>query len=62
MSNIKNISDNDLSELQCLLSDINYQIERYGHVEHLLPTDFKNSFIGFFDAVNNEKDRREDLD
>jgi len=60
---MKNISDNSLSELQCLLFDLNNLIDsRYRHVSHYLPNDVKTTLKKATDKAMAEQERRDDED
>lgn len=54
-------SGNSLSELSCLLGEINRLINRdYIHVKELMPAKLINQLDEFNEKVGNEIDRRED--
>lgn len=57
MENLRKISDNDLSELWNLVTDINERIEQYCHVS--LPLSVTNALATFEQKLEVEFDRRE---
>lgn len=62
MSNIKNLANNDLSELQTLTYRIQELIENFSHVSELLPKQLTDAITDYRAKLQNERFRREDLD
>lgn len=60
MNKLKTIYNNDLSELQSLMYEIEAQIHRYRHVSEHLPKSVTNALNEFRGKVNTERERRED--
>lgn len=58
---MKDISDNDLSELQSLVYELEDKLQKYSHVEDYVPHQVKKQISIFCQQLKQERDRREDL-